>query len=379
MNKSIFYIDPMSYNNLALYDVALLNNEKSNFKIYYICNEKFSENIFGEVIVKKIFNYSDKNSLLKFLSYFISLIRIGLLIYRYSPKIIHIQWFKIPIIEYLFYSVLKLFRKELILIHTAHNILPHTHGKLDYLIYKLIYRFIDALIVHTEVSQIELIEIIGIKYQTKISIIPHGLLDYKFTDSQILEKITEIKIKSTNKTILAVLGNQSYYKGIDLLSEIWLTTEELKDNRNLLLLIAGSGHIPNFDELQLIENVFIDNNFIDDITFISYMKMADIILLPYRKISQSGVLLTALTLRKPFLVSQLGGLMEPLKFGKIGWSVIPGDLESLRAKILYLSNNLDEVKAAKTNFAVWEQIEIYYDWERIRQKTFCLYEKLSKC
>ena len=55
------------------------------------------------------------------------------------------------------------------------------------------------------------------------------------------------------------------------------------------------------------------DKFLSDNEFNDLIEKSDVLIFPYRKISQSGVLLTALAHRKPVLVSRVGGLTQPLK------------------------------------------------------------------
>lgn len=49
------------------------------------------------------------------------------------------------------------------------------------------------------------------------------------------------------------------------------------------------------------------------------LRLSNVISLPYSKISQSGVLFSAIENDIPMIVSDVGGLSEPLSIGNIGW------------------------------------------------------------
>ncbi len=95
------------------------------------------------------------------------------------------------------------------------------------------------------------------------------------------------------------------YKGIDVLVEAW------KGIENAELWIAG---MPRMDISALRAaappNVRFVPRFIGDDELPAYFQRADLVVLPYREIDQSGVLFTALAFGKPLLLSDAGGFPE---------------------------------------------------------------------
>ena len=72
-------------------------------------------------------------------------------------------------------------------------------------------------------------------------------------------------------------------------------------------------------------------------------------LLPYRRISQSGVLFTALQLGVPVLVSDVGGLTDPLRYGAVGWSIGEPSVQSLSDAMVYLAEHPTELSNCRKN------------------------------
>ena len=70
----VIYIDPMSYNNLAIYDSCLLSNVNAN--IYFVGNELYDSKQIKSIEFYPFFNYSKKKGLNKVISYISSLIKI---------------------------------------------------------------------------------------------------------------------------------------------------------------------------------------------------------------------------------------------------------------------------------------------------------------
>ncbi|HHX59493.1 MAG TPA: glycosyltransferase, partial [Epulopiscium sp.] len=249
-----------------------------------------------------------------------------------KPAILHIQWVKIPLLDFYYYNCIKFLFPKIKIIYTVHNILPHSPIKSDKKSYTKLYNLFDSLIVHTENSLVELNNMLGDYSNTPINVIPHGLLEYPIDESEVDAKIDFLNLNDLfkEKIVFSSLGIQNYYKGIDLLIDVWLDNSKIRNNNNIILLMGGKGKLPRIDELKGTANVFIDNNYLEDDVFLSYLKISDVVLLPYRKISQSGLLLTALNYEKPIIASSIGGLKDPFKHGDIGWLIDPNNIEELR-------------------------------------------------
>jgi glycosyltransferase involved in cell wall biosynthesis len=109
----------------------------------------------------------------------------------------------------------------------------------------------------------------------------------------------------------SAVGNIHYYKGIDILLDVWLLNEKLLKNKDILLVIAGNGRLPDRN-IPENSNIKIINKLLTDKEFQSIVNSTNIGILPYRQISQSGVLLALLAQYKPVIVSKCGGLLQPV-------------------------------------------------------------------
>lgn len=377
--KSVYFIDSQSYNNLEIYDQNLLINIDCEEKIL-LGNSKLKNRDISNFEFKELYNYSDKNFFLKIISYFLSQIRLLFILSRNKPDIIHFQWFKIPHLDYVLLKIIKLLSPKSKIIYTAHNILPHDTGNKYKKIYKKIYNLVDGIIVHTKDSKAELFDHFNIK-KTKIKVIPHGLLelDYnKIKTKKIADEFVDSN-KLYDKLILGFLGIIRKNKGIDLLLDVLENDDYFKNNKNITFIIAGSCDNQRLNKrLQKISdfnNVIIDIRFLPIDNFAAYLKISDIILLPYTNISQSGVLLSVLAEEKPVIVSNRGGLTDPFEIGKIGWIIEPtkNNLDKVLKTVI---NNQKDVKEIKKDKKLWKKIKEYYSWKDIGETTKKFYEKI---
>lgn len=141
--------------------------------------------------------------------------------------------------------------------------------------------------------------------------------------------------KSDARKVLGIKGDVNLvlffglirkYKGLDMLLDAF---NELKENSNILLLIAGEFYEDKQPYLDLIEKYQIQNQVILHAKFIAnedvklYFSAADLVALPYRTATQSGVTQVSFHFEVPTLVTNVGGLGEIIPHQKAGYVVEP--------------------------------------------------------
>lgn len=112
------------------------------------------------------------------------------------------------------------------------------------------------------------------------------------------------------------------YKGLDLLLEAFATL--CKTHKNIKLLVAGDFYEPSEPYFDLIKKfhledaVLMENRYIPNEEVPRYFQASDVVVLPYRSATQSGILSMAYGFRKPVVVTnvgELGALVEARKTG----------------------------------------------------------------
>ena len=377
-NSLLFYIDPQSTGNLSAYDHGVLSEVTT--PVCYICSRYYDNGEMPPNVQKHpIFRYNRiGNPLLKLLSYLWSMCLLFRMIAKNRPEVIHVQWFRVHHIDFMFYWLVKhLFHPTIII--TAHNVLPHDTGTRYKGIYNRTYRLFDHIIVHAEATRHELQNEFHVS-QEKIHVIHHGTLKMNIDPAkQKSEEPTfRQKYQTEDRIVFTSLGDQTPYKGIDLLIDIWQTTPALNTNDHVRLIIAGKNSGVDYSAISGFDNVTITEGRIPNEEYHFLICHTDVYLLPYRKISQSGALFTAMEEHTPVLVSDAGGLSEPLDMAKIGWKVKAGDHESLRKALLHLASHPEEIQEVKNNTTNWETVCNNYSWKTISQQTAHLYEKALK-
>jgi glycosyltransferase involved in cell wall biosynthesis len=115
--------------------------------------------------------------------------------------------------------------------------------------------------------------------------------------------------------------------------------------------------------------------FVADHELGAYFRRADLVVLPYREIDQSGVLFTALAFGAPLLLSDVGG------FGEVGAQgaaalVRPGDAAALAAQIGRLLG--DDGARAELAEGARRAAATRYSWDAIARRHLDLYERLAQ-
>ena len=257
---------------------------------------------------------------------------------------------------------------------TVHNVLPHENSIAYKMLSKFLFALCDHFIVHTEINKQQMISEYGIRPE-RLSLIPHGTLDFHVKQEIERESIRkEMGFDPDNKIIL-IFGAIRSYKGIDTALEAF--AEILKKVPESRLLIAGKlwGKWEPYDDL--IKRLKIGNKISTHLEYIPsgevyrYFTAADIVILPYHHFdSQSGVGATAISFRKPLIVTDAGGL--PDLVAERRFVVPPKDSSSLAGVITECIKNPVLLKAmADASDIVAHKLA----WPAIAEKTCSVYRK----
>lgn len=185
----------------------------------------------------------------------------------------------------------------------------------------------------------------------------------------------KLHLKQDDRIIL-FFGLIRKYKGLDLLIEAFSL---LKANPHNKLLIAGEFYEdkqPYFDlisKYKLEEQIILLNQFIpnDDVKY--YFSAADIVALPYRSATQSGVTQVSFHFEVPTLVTNVGGLGEIIPHNVAGYVVEP--------KPQAIASSLEDYFENKKEQAFTEgmkQEKQKYEWSIFVNEIITLYNGLKK-
>ena len=109
-----------------------------------------------------------------------------------------------------------------------------------------------------------------------------------------------------------------------------------------------------------------------------YFKAADVIVLPYTYICQSGVLFLAYSFGLPVIASDVGSMKEDIIEGRTGFVCRPADPETIAETIRkYFESNLF-MQLEERRSDIKEFANNRYSWERVAEITRKTYGKLLR-
>jgi beta-1,4-mannosyltransferase len=199
-------------------------------------------------------------------------------------------------------------------IWTAHNVVPHTvrHPLVAAGFWRIFLRLIDGVVFLSALSRNETLTAHPRIRHLPYAIIPHG--HYK---ALIPRNIGRTRARDrlglpANKFIFLHFGLVRDYKNVLLLIKEFLSLERPDG----YLVIAGriSGNDALRAAIQHLaserDNIRLDLKFIPDETLHTYLAACDFVVLPYKRILNSGSVLYALSAGRPVIVPKIGSIPE---------------------------------------------------------------------
>ncbi len=260
-----------------------------------------------------------------------------------KPKIFHILWNnKLPVFDRtLLMLVYKLAQKKVVI--TAHNVNAGKRDQndswLNQITLKCQYKLSDHIFVHTTKMKDELMCDFDVEAQ-KVTVIPYGINNaVPFTELSSEEARRALGLKSDEKVLL-YFGAIKQYKGLEYLVTAF---HQIAERGDYHLIIAGErkkGHEEYWESIrQTIERHSSRHKIMQQIKFIpdaeteTYFKAADVAVLPYTDIFQSGILFVAYNYGLPVIATDVGSFSEDIVEGKTGFVCRPRDSDDLATKI----------------------------------------------
>lgn len=179
---------------------------------------------------------------------------------------------------------------------------------------------------------------------------------------------------NTNDKIVLFFGLIRKYKGLDMLLDAFA---ELKSKPDLKLIIAGEfyedkqPYLDLINQYQIQDQVILHDKFIANEDVKLYFSATDLVALPYRSATQSGVTQVSFHFEVPTLVTNVGGLGEIIP-DKVAGYVVESNGKAIAEGIKdYFENNrmisfTEGMKKEKQK----------YDWSIFVNEVIDLYKKI---
>jgi glycosyltransferase involved in cell wall biosynthesis len=308
-------------------------------------------------------------------------------IFRHAPvRILHLHWQHPFFISggkmrtgfKSLFSLLQVYFAKLTgtkIVWTIHNLHNHENqfSELELGFSSHLAKMADICIVHCNIARLKAIETFQINDPSKITVLPQGNFEGFYTNNIESIRAREQLGLNHNEFVFLYFGLIRQYKGV---LELINTFGNIKVD-GVRLIIAGKVQddelLPDILTRSALDpRVLLKLDYIPDDKLLVYFKTANIVVLPYRNIFNSGCVGLAMTVGKPVIAPRIGCIPEMLESsGNFLYDDFDANgLYQAMINACIYRDSLDEI--GKRNVAVSKAL----DWQTIAKKTRRLYDKI---
>lgn len=303
-----------------------------------------------------------------------------------SAKLFHILW----------NNKFELFDRTLLMLYyrclgkkltlTVHNVNANERDGNDSLInratLRIQYKLCDHLFVHTPRMKAELMQGFGVA-EAKISTIPFGINNTLPVSPITKHEARSLLQLSEKHKVLLFFGNIAPYKGLDLLVASFV--EASKEDPNLHLIVAGrpKGSEAYWATIQKsIRDAGLANRVHEHIEFIPdekvevFFKAADVLVLPYNHVFQSGVLFLGYSFGLPVIATDVGSLRDEIIEGTTGLVCPPKSVDGLLDVIHKFFRSPMFTQQSTFSNTIKKHANEHYSWATVAASTNAVYTRL---
>ena len=317
------------------------------------------------------------------LRYYLRLIRYA---FSAEPKIFHILWNnKFELIDRtLLVWYYRLCGRRIVM--TVHNVNVRKRDGNDSAFnratLRIQYRACEHLFVHTDEMKRDLIDSFAVS-EKKVSVIPFGI-NSTVPDTGLASEEARARLGlALDDQVLLFFGNIAPYKGVEFL----VAAMEAIENRlpRVHAIIAGRpkgaesywrGLNERIEAAGLGSRIIRHIEYIPDEDTETFFKAADLLVLPYTRVFQSGVLFLAYNFGLPVIAADIASMKDDIVEGETGYVFEPGSGEDLATKIeSYFASplyaDLSEARSRIRQYAAER-----YSWAKVAAITNAIYSAL---
>ena len=255
----------------------------------------------------------------------------------FGARLLILQWWH-PFFAPSYAAIARTCRKhDVRILFLCHNVLPHESSRLDAALLRWGLGTADAFIVQSQGDQEALQRLLPGK---PIEWTPHPA--YNFFKTGAVDREGARQRLQVQGDVLLFFGLIREYKGLDvLLRALSLVREHLP----VRLLVVGEFYQDRrpydllIQELHLEDAVHMVDRYLPNEEVEPWFLAADMVVMPYRSATQSGIAQISLSFERPVLVTRVGGLPEVVDEGRTGWVVPPEDPAAMAAAIVDFFQN----------------------------------------
>ena len=248
---------------------------------------------------------------------------------EYSPDVLIIPYW-MSFLAPAFGVVARFVHKKTKIVGLIHNAIPHEKRFFDAPFAKFFFKKCDGFIVLSEPVEEDLLKLVP---HAKILLSPHPIYDQYGDKMDRKDAVVRLDLDADKKTLL-FFGLIREYKGLDILIDAMSLLDD-----SYRLLIAGESYEDFSKYRNLIDRSPFKNNikvleeYIPDELVTVLFSASDVLVLPYRSATQSGVVAVAYQLETPMIATNVGALGETVRTSGTGLVIEEVSPEAIAAGI----------------------------------------------
>jgi glycosyltransferase involved in cell wall biosynthesis len=247
-----------------------------------------------------------------------------------------------------------------------------------------LYRVVDHIFVHTPEMKAELLQRFGVS-DAKVEVVPFGINDVipvaRLSRSEARQRLR----LGADEKVLLFFGNIAPYKGVEDLLQAMATL--VREDKRFRLILAGRVKDRTCEaywaELErLIQSLGLGACIRQEIRYVPdeeaglFFRAADVSVLPYRRVYQSGVVALSYAQGVPVVASDAGSLKSDVVEGETGFVFNSGDVPDLVHKVrAYFASELFRNLEARRS-SIREHAAKAFSWARNAELTCAAYRRL---
>lgn len=270
-------------------------------------------------------------------------IKVGRKIKKEAPDLLIIK-FWMPFFAPCFGTIAKIVKgnnKTKIML-VCHNIIPHEKTIIDTKFTKFLFDKADSFVTLSKSVQNDLLNLYP---NAKERLLFHPV--YSHFGEAVDKNLAKERLGFKSEKIILFFGFIRDYKGLDvLLNTIPILKNKLDDFK---LVIAGEFYSneekyrQQIESLQIEKDIILKSDFIPTEEVKYYFSASDVVVLPYKTATQSGIVQIANNFFKPVIAADVGGLSEIIYEGETGYVVPKENPEAIAEKLTEFYNSNKEL------------------------------------
>ena len=246
----------------------------------------------------------------------------------------------------------------------------------DQRVFGEIYGLFDKLFVHNRSNRDLFLNLYRNVSPSRVCEIPHGVNEIilEMRRGMSCEALRKRLGLEPHQKVILFFGSVAKYKGVgDLISAMKIAGQDAAAR----LVIAGfPTNDTNVEELRAharaegVDDLIIWwLDYVPNDLVASLMEISDVVVLPYRAISQSGILHIAYACGKPVLATRVGGLPDVVEDGRSGRLVEPEQPNELGAALALMLSDPEGLREMGRYARILA--ETRYSWDRVARLVLC--------